>query len=632
MPFFARAATPSECECEHCSFTFKPPDSSASAVVRCPRCWRPVSGSQPSEPPPVVFQPVDSDTASEIEVLTSDTTIQSNDVLEELVQNLETENQVQADDFDITDEELDQLTPDDLEALGFGHLVTVVHANPPPQTATVRPQPKKSRPPDQQKQPAQENEQQPEPPSLSDRIKRGIASYSISLVLHLVLMILAALIVYQSQDFRWHGEIDGAHESIGEGGGLELQAPIEFEAPLPRVEANATESLLTGNLGQGFGKSSGKGGIGFFGTRAQGKSFVFVVDISGSMTNPLPQPPSRELRRRREREPEELVSRWDKAREELMRAVDAMSEKQSFAVMLYNDSHYEFQRDGKPVGLMRATQRNKDDVRMWLNSIDAQGGTEPQLSMHEALKLKPEVVFFLTDGIIPVATRDTARESNIGKSVIHTTCIGSLENTILQLIANDHGGRFRTVGGMASNVGSDGITLVCFVSSEPSNRLKFKRIEDDLERFESNFDKPLVLLKDNSHSLLILHNAASDIPKFTQEVQRLIKELNSGTRAGFDMQIGSGRLGVNLPLDDLDLRFSDDAVAIFGRRKMTIRKVLETSVSEDDIAAPQSVNSIYVFGDLDAKHEILAALEVFNLYNGSIIKLVDGEEFVKQQR
>jgi hypothetical protein len=282
---------------------------------------------------------------------------------------------------------------------------------------------------------------------------------------------------------------------------------------------------------------------------------------------------------------------------------------------------------------MRATQRNKEDVRIWLNSISANGGTEPQLSIHEALKLEPEVLFFLTDGIIPAATRETARESNISKTVIHTTCIGSLENTILQLIANDHGGRFRSVSGIGVDAGTEGVTLVCFASSETSNRLKFKDIQDDLKRFKSHLDAGEISLNDDrSHSILILHNAAADIPKFTLEVQRLLKQLNSGTRAGFDMQIGSGRLGINVPLDDLDLRYSDNNIEIAGRQKMSVRELLKTSVSENDMKASQEVNAIYVFGDLDAKREVLGALEVYNLYNGSVIRIVDGEEFLKKQR
>jgi hypothetical protein len=98
------------------------------------------------------------------------------------------------------------------------------------------------------------------------------------------------------------------------------------------------------------------------------------------------------------------------------------------------------------------------------------------------------------------------------------------------------------------------------------------------------------------------------------------------------MQIGSGRLGINVPLDDLDLRYSDNNIEIAGRQKMSVRELLKTSVSENDMKASQEVNAIYVFGDLDAKREVLGALEVYNLYNGSVIRIVDGEEFLKKQR
>lgn len=623
MPIFARATDSTQIECEHCSFTFSPPDAASAAVVRCPRCWRPVSASQPAEPPAVVFQPVDSDTA-EIAAWTSDTAIKSNDVLEELVQSLESTPQAEPDEIEITDEELAQLTAAELEAVGFGHLATAVEPEVPPPKPAVRPQRKPT-------PPARQEEPETETVSLPQQIKRALASYSISLLFHLLLMFLAALLVYQTQDVRWHGEIDGAAESIGDGGGLELQTPVQFEAPLPSVDAPRTDTTVSGNFGQGFGESQGKGGIGFFGTRARGKSFAFVVDISGSMTSALPQPPSRD-RRRREKE-EAPVSRWQKAREEMLQAIDAMTENQSFAVMLYNDSYVPFVRDGRPAGMMRATQHNKDDVRAWLNQINAAGGTEPELSLHEALKLEPEVVFFLTDGIIPAATRETAKRSNISETVIHTTCIGAPENTILQLIANDHGGRFRSVGGSEFDVGHEGVTLVCFVSSETSNRLKFKDIEEDLERFRDKLgDARSVLHDDNSHSMLVFHNAVSDLPKFTLEIQRLIKELNSRTRAGFDTPVNSGLLGINVPLDDLELRFSTRSIEATAGQTMLIRELLETAVSPENTTSSQAVNAIYVFGDLNAKQEVLAGLEVYNLYNGSIIRLVDGEEFLRMQR
>ena len=56
------------------------------------------------------------------------------------------------------------------------------------------------------------------------------------------------------------------------------------------------------------GDGTGKGEVGFFGTRAKGKSFVFIVDCSGSMTTPttIPQP----------RQP--FTTRFLRARQELL--------------------------------------------------------------------------------------------------------------------------------------------------------------------------------------------------------------------------------------------------------------------------------------------------------------------------
>ena len=48
-------------------------------------------------------------------------------------------------------------------------------------------------------------------------------------------------------------------------------------------------------------------------------------------------------------------------------------------------------------GLMAATAPNKARVQTQLATIAPDGGTDHMLALREALKLKPEVIFFLTD-------------------------------------------------------------------------------------------------------------------------------------------------------------------------------------------------------------------------------------------
>ena len=68
-------------------------------------------------------------------------------------------------------------------------------------------------------------------------------------------------------------------------------------------------------------------------------------------------------------------------------------------------------------------------------------------AIERALKMKPQVVYFLTDGEIPETTRDTAKKYNRDhKTVIHTIAFVTEEGAaMLKGIAKDHKGKYRFV-------------------------------------------------------------------------------------------------------------------------------------------------------------------------------------------
>ena len=75
-----------------------------------------------------------------------------------------------------------------------------------------------------------------------------------------------------------------------------------------------------------------------------------------------------------------------------------------------------------------------------------QGGTEPQNAVAISLGLKPDVMFFLSDGEIPLNTRDIVQQANRG-TAIHTIAFGSnAGGQILEQIATDTGGTHRFIG------------------------------------------------------------------------------------------------------------------------------------------------------------------------------------------
>ncbi|MBD3676585.1 MAG: hypothetical protein HUJ26_23995 [Planctomycetaceae bacterium] len=469
------------------------------------------------------------------------------------------------------------------------------------------------------------------------RLKRWLAGYGASFLVHSILMIALALIVYQVQVFQWHDAIqssmtDGV-DVLGQSGGLELMKPVDFQiktAHDPESLTNAAyQATNVPNAGQGgTATGSGDGGIGFFGTRAKGDSFAFVVDISGSMNGEFKAMDPQNAGATR------IISRWDKAREELIAAIDSMTEDQSYCVVLYNNNHLPMIERGEAVGLRKASPANKRETKLWLERMSAYGGTNPQESLAFALELHPDVLYFLTDGAIPPDSRDVAAAFTDGKTVIHTTCIGYPQNDILQLIAADHRGQFRAVTPQGDSATPSGVSLILFVRRAGSQRQKTLRLEKDYERLVEWIEDPDIdFQQPNTHTLLLLHNGISSVPEFNVELLKFVRSLNTEGVQGFQRSLRGGLLGVEVPLDP-ERRLTEPAEIEAARKKLLrVNQILKTAVSESDYDSYEHhVRAIYLFGDVEAKAELTAALEVFDLYNGSQIQIIDGDQFVRENR
>lgn len=157
----------------------------------------------------------------------------------------------------------------------------------------------------------------------------------------------------------------------------------------------------------------------FFGVAAKGKFFVYVLDQSGSMVDD---------------------GRIARATIELRRSVGALQEPQQFEVIFYNDEATAM--PGGPIP-RTADRRNKEKLRAWLGTIDPDGGTSPRKAVLQALALRPDAVFLLSDGDFPEGTVEAIARANPRKVPIH--CIdlaGGLAGDALPRIASDSGGRY----------------------------------------------------------------------------------------------------------------------------------------------------------------------------------------------
>jgi hypothetical protein len=176
-----------------------------------------------------------------------------------------------------------------------------------------------------------------------------------------------------------------------------------------------------GTGGQGAG---GVRPVEFFGVQTEGERVVYVVDASGSMRG----------------------ERFQRARDQLLYSIENLGELQEFAVFFFNDHRHteKFPTDGE---LAYATAENKELLREWVKDVGPQGRTHPTVTMRRALRLRPEVVFFLSDGEIPENTvRVAGLDNNDGQAAIHTFCFQSHEGAALLIqMAEENDGEYRYI-------------------------------------------------------------------------------------------------------------------------------------------------------------------------------------------
>lgn len=137
----------------------------------------------------------------------------------------------------------------------------------------------------------------------------------------------------------------------------------------------------TGSRAQ-TGRNRGKPGTTFFGAEGSGKKFVYVIDCSASMS---------------ERET------YAHARQELLKSLDLLPATALIQVIYYNDEPRAVAGGSRPM-LVRNTTAERRKIRQISESVIAGGGTLHLPALQLALKLDPDVIFWLTDADEPLMT------------------------------------------------------------------------------------------------------------------------------------------------------------------------------------------------------------------------------------
>jgi hypothetical protein len=190
-------------------------------------------------------------------------------------------------------------------------------------------------------------------------------------------------------------------------------------------------------MGSSIGSDAGKAAQ-FFGVKAAGRRFVFIVDSSNSMRG----------------------GKFDAAKQELMYSIRRLSPDQAFYIIFF-DANAERMllppSKEPPLLPVPATTPNINRVEQWMKGVQNELRTLPYDAVKFALDMVPDAIYLLTDGKFTDKgrTEQYLKANNIvddpvdgkkPKVVIHTICFWQNDGEeTLQAIAKAYGGTYRFV-------------------------------------------------------------------------------------------------------------------------------------------------------------------------------------------
>lgn len=303
---------------------------------------------------------------------------------------------------------------------------------------------------------------------------RFMPSWLVSLVIHLVLLVVLAIVTFTTQPKLLATIINGGFETEE----LPIEEVTEMKLlPLEDVQAMSAdpgggEALVTeaievgsevgpgvavsegdlqldsvsevGGLFSGDGvamKDSGSGalkGAEFFGVKATGKKFVFIVDSSNSMKN----------------------GKFDAAKVELEYAIRRLTPEQLFYVVFFDHDAEKMllpPDTEPPTNVVPATYQNISSFVKWMGTVKNELKTNPYEAVKFALSLKPDAIYILSDGKFTdkgqtvrfLEKENVIHDPETGsrpRAIIHTIAFWQRDGEeAMQAIAKQHRGTYRFV-------------------------------------------------------------------------------------------------------------------------------------------------------------------------------------------
>ncbi len=175
---------------------------------------------------------------------------------------------------------------------------------------------------------------------------------------------------------------------------------------LPAIGSEAQPSSSAASMAQAGGTTGGAPGelgesatASVFGVEGTGTRFVYLFDRSASMNGaPL-----------------------SAAKQEFVESIASLDEVHQFQIIFFNTGAQPFTIDGRQ-RIAFATEQNKRMANRLLGGVTAYGGTDRLLALENAIRLGPDVIFFLTDADDPMSAADLAKVAALNRRYNATIC------------------------------------------------------------------------------------------------------------------------------------------------------------------------------------------------------------------
>lgn len=201
----------------------------------------------------------------------------------------------------------------------------------------------------------------------------------------------------------------------------------------PALDARESEKQKVGNAGDKARRRTiskflnRKARVRVFGIEGVGNKFVYVFDRSISMSGaPLRA-----------------------AKQQLVASLADLESVHQFQIIFFHHEPTSWDITGGQSRIAFATDRNKQLAAKFVRSITASGGTSRRSALRLALKLRPDVIFFLTDTddpMSPDSVEDAIRVAERDATAIHTIEFGdgpaSRRDNFLMQLARRTGGEY----------------------------------------------------------------------------------------------------------------------------------------------------------------------------------------------